>query len=131
MLVCVGFIRLIFKCRHHQPFIMSQFVYLLFHHLNHLKSPKSNDHEQFVLWVLWFCNIAGLSASGSIIIEENDFSMCMSLLLLTVQENGGCTLSSVNKDLPCYLNNATDPMSGEVHLLDGTFVAIYSKMRFQ
>ncbi|KAL4227080.1 hypothetical protein ACF0H5_015054 [Mactra antiquata] len=71
--------------------------------------------------------IIGLSANGTIIIEKNDYNICMALLNITLQENGGCTLSCVNKDLPCYLNNSNDPLEGEVHLIDGSTIEMADK----
>lgn len=68
----------------------------------------------------------GLSTSGDVAIETNDENLCMVLLTLTLQENGGCTLSPANSDLVCYINS-NDPLSGEMHLIDGTKLEIADK----
>jgi hypothetical protein len=65
-----------------------------------------------------FLHRQGLSTNGDVAIETNDENLCMVLLTLTLQENGGCTLSPANSDLVCYINS-NDPLSEEMHLIDG------------
>ncbi|XP_045164453.2 uncharacterized protein LOC123528642 [Mercenaria mercenaria] len=71
--------------------------------------------------------LIGLSTKGDVAIETTDDDLCMILLTLTLQENGGCTLSPANTDLVCYMNSSEEPLSAETHLIDGAKLEVADK----
>lgn len=71
--------------------------------------------------------LIGLSTNGDLTVASHEDDLCMTLLAFTLHENGGCTLSPASNDLACFINNSPEPLTSEIHLLDGTRLEIADK----
>lgn len=76
--------------------------------------------------VFWGFFSAGLSTTGDVVINADD-DLCVTLLWITINENGGCVLAAASTDFPCIINNQEE-LVGEVNLVDGNGLNIFVKV---